>query len=394
MNIKKNNILLKNISDIFLVWKREMKTVFSNKGVVIFLFVLPALYPLVYALIYNTEIVRELPMVIVDDSRTQLSRELASNIDATQNIDIISYCANMQEAKEMMNAKKCYAILHIPSDFSTSIARGEQANVNMFCEMSLLIRFRGYLVGVSETVLAMGAQLQQEMINLTDPLNPSLGKSALNSFSIVLGNTSQGFGTFLIPGILIILIQQSLLLGIAMLGGAARERRKLHGYDPLAIQSASVFSNMIGRSLCYFTVYIIPTIYLLHFIPLIFSYPQLGDIFEIFIFVMPMIFATIFMGMALQIFVSERESTFPILVFTSILFLFLSGLSWPRYAMNPFWIAVGDCIPAVWGLEGFIKMGANGSSLADVAHPYKMLWILTGGYFIITYIISKVHSKR
>ena len=78
-----------------------------------------------------------------------------------------------------------------------------------------------------------------------------------------------------------------------------------------------------------------------------------------------------------------------VVVFTSVVFLFLSGLTWPRYAMNGFWRLVGDLIPATWGVEGFIVMNSNGAQLAQESHPYSMLWILAAIYFVMAWILIR-----
>ena len=92
--------------DICYIWRKEYVTVFRDFGALIFFFALPFAYPILYALIYNPEVVRDVPMVVVDNARTPLSRELCRNMDASPNAKIVSYCANMDEAKKMMYEKK------------------------------------------------------------------------------------------------------------------------------------------------------------------------------------------------------------------------------------------------------------------------------------------------
>ena len=65
------------LSDIYYIWRREYRAVFHDLGIVLFFFALPFAYPIVYAAVYNPEVVREVPMVVVDNARTPLSRELA-----------------------------------------------------------------------------------------------------------------------------------------------------------------------------------------------------------------------------------------------------------------------------------------------------------------------------
>ena len=74
---------------------------------ILFFFALPFVYPIVYAAVYNPEVVREVPMVVVDNARTPLGRELAREMDSTPHAHIVSYCANMDEAKRMMHEKNC-----------------------------------------------------------------------------------------------------------------------------------------------------------------------------------------------------------------------------------------------------------------------------------------------
>ena len=60
------------LSDIYYIWRREYRAVFHDLGIVLFFFALPFAYPIVYAAVYNPEVVREVPMVVVDNARTCL----------------------------------------------------------------------------------------------------------------------------------------------------------------------------------------------------------------------------------------------------------------------------------------------------------------------------------
>ena len=112
--------------DICYIWRKEYVTVFRDFGALIFFFALPFAYPILYALIYNPEVVRDVPMVVVDNARTPLSRELCRNMDASPNAKIVSYCANMDEAKKMMYEKNCYGIMLIPEKKKKKLMQGEQ----------------------------------------------------------------------------------------------------------------------------------------------------------------------------------------------------------------------------------------------------------------------------
>ena len=112
------------------------------------------------------------------------------------------------------------------------------------------------------------------------------------------------------------------------------------------------------------------------------------------IFMIPFLLSTIFMGMVIQRFIHERETVFLLFVFSSVLFLFLSGLSWPRYGMSPLWTVIGDCFPSTWAVNGYVAMKSNGAELWQVAHPYAMLWVQTVVYFVIAWVVGRYATPR
>jgi ABC-2 type transport system permease protein len=120
-----------------------------------------------------------------------------------------------------------------------------------------------------------------------------------------------------------------------------------------------------------------------------FGLPHVGNVVDIMLFVVPFLTASAFMGMVLQWFVSERETSFLVIVFTSLIFLFLSGLTWPQYAMDFPWQQLSALIPATWGVEGFVNINTNSATLSHVSTPYIALWLLTATYFVIAYLIWK-----
>lgn len=374
---------------LFKVWRREFYLVFHDAGMMLFFFALPTVYPVVYTIIYNPEIVTDMPVVVVDDSRTASSRNLARMVDATQAMEVYDYAPDMAAARDIMNSHNCFGILHIPYDYDKKLGRGEQTVVNFYSEMSLLLRYRSFVAALTDIQLELGTHIQAQKISETGM--ESLGSVAapVQSESIMLGDPTQGFASFIIPGILILILQQSLILGVTMLAGGAKERRRANGgIDPMSVD-APLSAQMFGKLMCYLCIYTPMVLYILHIVPLMFSLPQVGSLGQCCLLILPMLIASTFLGYCLSWFVKERESSLLVIVFTSVVFLFLSGLTWPRYAMNGFWRLVGDAVPATWGVEAFVRMNSNGSPLWEQAHQYLMLWVLAAVYFVIAYCLQR-----
>lgn len=359
-------------------FRSEIKAVVSDLGVMIFVVLLPLAYPLVYSLIYNPEVVRDVKVVAIDEDRSNLSRGLVSNIDASPEVDVIGYAPNMDEGKKMMNLHKCYGLLYIPEGFQLSQQRGEQAYAILYSEMSLLLRYRAMLVAATNVAQQMSAEITSMRLAADGSETIILGdmQDVFEIKSVAMGNTTEGFDSFVMPGVLILIFQQCIILVIGMRGGAKNDMYLNKKHDKKR-GGKHVAERLIGQIVCYVILFVPIMIYLTYYVPLMFSFPMIGDEFEILLFLMPMMLASIFMGLILQFFVSEREAVFMIWVVTSIVFLFLSGLTWPRYAMSDLWLALGSFVPATWGIEGFVLMNSCGVDMSQVGKPYFILWLLS-----------------
>ena len=125
--------VIKNIKSwwslLFRVWQREFYLITHDGGVMLFFLFLPLLYPILYTLIYNKELVEEVPFVVIDDCRTPKSRAIVQMADATPQMQLVGYASDMAEARHWLNDKACYGIMHIPGDYSQRLANGAQAVV-------------------------------------------------------------------------------------------------------------------------------------------------------------------------------------------------------------------------------------------------------------------------
>ena len=375
---------------VLRVCGRELLLVFRDTGVVIFFLVLNAAYPVLYALIYNTEVVRNEPIVVVDDNRTPESRDFVRRFDATQEAAVIGYAANMQEAQEAMYNKSCYGILHIPRDFGQCVGRGDQAHVSLYCDMSVMMRYKAYFTALSNVTLALGSEKLEAVV---EPVLNMSG-SIVESRQVPVGNPAMGIASAVLLFILPLVLQQSMILGIAMLhGGSIERRRRNGGRDPMAVE-ASPGATIIGKMMCHQIIYTLPVIYVLHYVPLMFGFPQNGDILHVICLAVPFIIAVSLMGQTLSAVVNERESVFLLFVFSSVIFVFLSGVSWPRYLMSRLWWLVGDCVPSTWMVNGYVLMQSNGATLYQVQHQYWMLWLQVPVMFILAYLVERFVNRR
>ncbi|MDE5662168.1 MAG: ABC transporter permease, partial [Muribaculaceae bacterium] len=300
------------------VFRNELRLIVRDPGVLLFFVALPLAYPIVYTLIYNPEVVRKLPVAVVDNSCTADSRNFVRMAEASPSIEIYAYCPNMADAKELMAEGKVFGIMQIPGNYAKCIGRGEQAHVEFYADMSLLLRFRTFVSALTDLQLEIISDITGERISQAGLESLAAGGSLpVKSESNFLGDTEQGFASFVIPGIVILILQQSMILGITMLGGTSRERRRRNGgIDPKEVAGVGATATIFGKALCYTVFYFPLTIYIMRYIPEIFNLPHYGSAVDYLLFIFPMLLSTAFLGLTLNIAMRERESAFIIIVFT------------------------------------------------------------------------------
>ncbi|GHT48751.1 membrane protein [Bacteroidia bacterium] len=378
--MKLTGAIIQGLSDCFIIWKQELQQVFKDIGVILMFIVVPVVYPILYGLIYNTEVMRETPMVVVDESHSSLAREFVRKIDATPDVQVFAYASSLEEAREWVNRHKAYGILLIPSDFSQKINRGEQAVTALYIDMSGMLYYKAILLATTEAGFDLGAKIQVQQ------------EAPIIYESVPFYNTQNGFASFLLPAILILIIQQTLLLGIGILVATTRERNQGR-LIPEGSYYTGTFRIIFGKALTYLTIYVFVCFWMLMIVPHIFHIPQLTHYSSLLLFNLPYLLACIFFAMVVATFIRGREMPMMLLVITSVPLLFLSGISWPVSAMPDFWRYFSYLFPSTFGIQGFVKINSMGATLWEIAFEYRMLWLQTGVYFIIAYLIYRKQVK-
>ena len=381
--------VVQGIYDLFYIWKQEFRTTFRDQGVLIFFVLVPLVYPLIYSFIYTNETIREVPTVVVDNSRSSLSREYLRKVDASPETSIVAHCADMEEAKLMLKDRKAYGIIYIPAHFSDDIVQGKQTQVSIFCDMSGLLYYKALLTANTNVSLAMNAAIKMERAGNTTARQDEITAYPIEYEDVAIFNPTNGFAAFLIPAVLILIIQQTLLLGIGLSAGTAREHNQFKDLVPINRHYNGTLRIVMGKGLSYFMVYSLVAVYILCVVPRLFSLNQIAIPGVLTLFTLPYLTACIFFAMTASIAIRNRETCMLLFVFTSVPLLFLSGISWPGSAMPSFWRYFSYLFPSTFGINGYVRINSMGATLNEVAFEYRALWMQTGIYFLTTCFVYR-----
>lgn len=379
------------------IFKAELRSMIRDEGVLIFFFLVPLAYPLLYSFIYTNEVLREVPIVVVDDNRTPTSRDYLRRIDATPDVRIIDYSSDMEAARARVRQRDAYGIVYIPSDFTKCLSEGKQVNVSIYCDMSGLLYYKALLMANTNVSLALNARLKVMRAGNSTEQEDLVTEHPIAYEEVSLYNPQNGFASFLIPAVLVLIIQQTLLLGVGISAGTAREQNRFRELMPVNRHYTGLLRIVLGKSSAYLLVYLPISVYVLGVVPRLFRLNQIGSAADLSLFVVPFLLACIFFAMTVSVLVRHRETVILIIVFTSLPLLFISGVSWPGAAIPEFWKSLSYVFPSSAGINGFLKINSMGASLVDVKREWFLLWGQAFVYFFATCVVyrtSIIASRR
>lgn len=382
------------LHDMCHIWAEEMKNVVRDEGVLIFFVLVPLLYPILYSWIYNNEVVREVPVAVVDNSHSSMSRMFIREFDAAPDTRVAYHCNSLEEAKELVGRQAVHGVIYFPQDFQTNINRMEQSHVGVYCDMSLMLTYKAIFQTASSVTANINSKIQTRLSGNTTGREDEITIKPLDFDEIPMFNITGGYGNFILPGVLMLIIQQTLLLGIGLSAGTAREKNKYKELIPVSRHYNGIFRIVLGKSMCYFMIYSVIAAYVTLVIPRMFGFISLVHASDLAAFMLPYLLSCIFFGMMLSCLVRYRENVILLVVFSSVLLLFLSGMSWPASNIPGTWKAVSWLFPSTFGIQGFVSMNTAGARLGDISMQYICLWIQTVIFFIMTCAVYKFQIDK
>ena len=176
--------------------------------------------------IRDSEVLRNVPVAVVDNSHTAQSRQLVRALDATPNLRVAYKSSSLEEAKRLFHERKINGIIVIPSDYEKKIMRNERVNISIYADASYFLMYRQVFFDVMGSVLYSNSQIEWVRF-VAKGAQPGQAAALSNPVQTTIENMYNpygGYATFIMPAILIVIIQQTLLIGIGMVGGTWRER--------------------------------------------------------------------------------------------------------------------------------------------------------------------------
>ena len=361
----------------------EWRRVLGMPGAFILLVLGPVIYGIYYPQPYLNQILRKIPIAVVDNDLSELSRRIVQTLDASGAVNVAIRGNTLPLARAALHRGEAFAVVEIPPGTERDVLKGRTVHVPVYADATYLFIFRTMATGIAVAINRLSLELSARGARTEG----SLVKATLASTSpadILLQpifNPVGGYASYIVPAAFVLILQQLLLIGASLLTVVAL--RQPHGW---------AFATVLGRGVAHLTIYLPALALYFIVLPRFYGFSTLGQPLQIFALASLFTLATSFMGQATGAWFKHPETPTLIFLGTSIPQLFLAGFSWPPEAIPKSVQAVGYIFPSDFAIDGLVRIDQLGASLWEVARDWRGLWCLTIIYFVLA--VTSAHFVK
>ena len=371
--------------------KDEFNHFISDGGVLLIMIAAVVAYAFWYVMPYQQEVIKEVPVGVVDLDNTDTSKDFIRDLDITDVLDIKEHCMSIHDAEIEFYKNKIRCFIVIPKDFESDLLKGKQVDVATYGDSAYLIVYKTMYSTIAQTAIEMGGKIEVFRM-MKQGLHKKQALTVKQPFEFVqtpLFNPVGGYKSYVYPVILVLILHQTLILGLGMLQGTRNEKKEKY-----CKEEKDLPFTLFARSTFYVILYLLYGAIAFLIFPSLFVYPMHYNIIPMFVIYILMLYCVSFFAQTLSYWFRMRESALLIMVVTSLIFIFMIGLIWPRESI-PFIInIISFFIPATCGIDGIIKINQNGATFINVIYDFLWLIFLTAFYFTTAILLTKKSDRN
>ena len=331
------------------------------------------LVPLMQTIIFGYAInydVKHLKTVVLDESVSYESRELVSRMTASEYFEVVGYVASFDELRRAIDTARAAVGLAIDRNFALDSHRGEPARALLIVNASdtttatqAMAIARGISQGLSVQYLARKAGWKHESLPVDIRVRPWY-------------NADLRTDTFIIPGLIAIILTFTLIQFTAMAIVRERERGTLEQLQVTPVTRLELILGKIFPFILIGYLQLTLTILLMRFL---FGIPIMGSVVELYAVGFIFIAAVLGLGMLISTLADTQMQAMQMSIFFLLPFVFLSGYVFPIDGMPVVFQYISRIIPARYFIEVLRGIILRGAGLRDLWEPIAWLSLYTTG---------------
>ncbi|MCC6636790.1 MAG: ABC transporter permease [Ignavibacteriaceae bacterium] len=349
---------------------KEAKRIVDTRSLMLITVVVPPILFFLFAYIYQSALVRQIPISIIDHDNSVISRTAITSFGASPSFTIKTYYASLEEAKAGLISGEVDGIVFIPKNFERDIKKGRQVHPVIFANGINVIK-SNYIMSDATKIFKMisgGVLLKKfRSSGMTETQAMEIINPVRYDFQ-TLYNSNYNCVDFLVPSLCVFVIFMSLSLA----GATVFNHEKIDA-GVLTSQIKFPVGSVFGRLLPYVLISAADAMVMIGLIFPIFSITMRGSAFELMLFTFIFGITSVLLGMVVSAIIKNlMMATQVILFFTTPAFVF-SGLTYPIWAMPGTHQIFANIIPYTHFLDGFIRIYLMGESLGELGMPLNLL---------------------
>ena len=363
----------------------EWRRVLAIRGAFILLVLAPFVYGFYYPQPYLNQILRKIPIAVVDNDLSELSRGIVQTLDASDAVKVVVRADTLAEARAALERGKVFAVVGIPPEAERDLLKGTTVPLPIYADATYFFLFRTMGTGIALAINTLSFELAAGGARP----DGSLVKAALANLSPAdvllqpIFNPVGGYASYVVPGAFVLILQQMLLIGSAMLTVVA-----------LPQIAGGAFTSVLGRGIAHLTIYLPALALYFVVLPRFYGFSTLGQPLQLLAMASVFVLATSFLGQAVGAWFKRPETPTLIFLGTSLPQFFLAGFSWPREAIPKPILAASYIFPSDLAIDGMVRIDQLGASLWEVARDWRGLGVLALVYFTLAVISAFVVKRR
>ena len=379
----------------FMVAFNEWKLFYTDAAALLLLVVASVLYAFYYPLPYKYQTVTKIPVAVVDLDHSKMARDLVHMADASQQVSVRHVFDQVRDAEAAMANEEIYGFMVIPPNIEADLQKGQNVNINVFTHGAYVMLHGNISTAFATCALTLGATTKVKRIALSKKVPAAQAMAMRDPIPLgtqIMYNNTGSYSNYVVPSVLIMILQQTLIMGLCVLGGARAHRKFRKLQRDASYENEILLFRYFGRSFAYFIHYC-SFIALYHFVVYqVFDFPRRGEVLPMLVFAFIFFFSVINFAMVVsQVFV-HRETSMQLFLYVSIPLLFLSNFSWPAEQI-PVWMqTLSSLVPSTFAIPAWVSIEQRGAGLFEAAQYLVPLATLSVFYMVLGLVLTHLRD--
>lgn len=369
----------------------EIRRVLNDQGTLGLIVFAPVIYGVLYPQPYLGQLLRDLPLAVVDHDDTEISRQFIQILNADEAVNVTVRVDSLAEARLALDRRQVFGIVDVPAGTEREILKGNPARIAAYVDSAYFLLYSRTWQGISEATAAANEALAARGARLDGSLvHAALVRiDPVEAVSEPLYNPTGAYASYVVPAAFILILQQTLLMGAATVGSVEFEAGGL-----AARRRRGGLRSIVGQGLAHLCLASPGLALYMIVLPRVYGFSTLGSLPDLALMAIPFVLSVSFLAQFVGSWFRRRETAVLLFIATSLPLFFMVGVAWPAEAIPATLRSLSRAFPSTSAIDGLVRINQMGATLRDVSGDWITLWVLAAVYLALAAVAGWLSKRR